>query len=294
MLSKKSSLMMASLVSMEQVSGLNPQQFIAMVSMVAKDPMIKSWSEWKPVYRDRSYNVHHLDDNNLILSIAAIGSESAYWKRAAKMSPHPLVRASLAKNSRVLASNRVLIRWLSLFDRSPVVREAAKSSLTNRSMRTSGMNDIPTAIADLSIAYITLLKELNHLASAQIAVADQIKDLTEALYGAPRDLVDDINQQLERMQSYSRHIMDTLTELLSKFQTVLFFMRQVEHASKLQDNLTQFDRSAVDAIATRLPSIMADVAQEIDRLYQEVDIQIDLLDGTDEIERLLAKGRNAE
>ena len=277
-----------------EMSYLNPHTFLEAVVQHRHNP--KWYKDWFH-YRDIAGKLQPLPDatdNNLFLSIAAIGTTSTFWLEAAFKSSHPLVRASAARNLKTIDSGHFGVRWMSRFDESRIVREAAKSRLQDREMRASNMKGVPSAVADLSIAYLTLLEQLYHLASAQLAATEQVKELTEALYGAPSELIEIINSQLQPIQAYGARISSAIDGLLTKFQTVLFIMRQVENASEMRDHLAQFNVSSVDTVLSRLPNIMSDAAQELNRLYQEVDIQIDQLDHTDDIERLLARGKNAK
>ena len=286
-----SALEIANFALAAEMSSLNPQTLFEVVWKYRRDP---KWLGGWLYYRDIAGKLQVLDDatdNNLFLSIAAIGTTSTFWLEAAFKSSHPLVRASAARNPKAIASG---VRRIARFDESRIVREAAKSRLQDREMRASNMKGVPSAVADLSIAYLTLLEQLYHLASVQLAATEQVKELTAALYGAPSELIETINSQLQPIQAYGACISSAIDGLLPKFQTVLFIMRQVENASEMRDHLAQFNVSSVDTVLSRLPDIMSDAAQELNRLYQEVDIQIDQLDRTDDIERLLARGKNAK
>ncbi|MHB1731840.1 MAG: hypothetical protein ACYCU8_00030 [Ferrimicrobium acidiphilum] len=290
----RSTLEIANFVLAEEMSYLNPHTFLEAVVQYRHNPM---WDRGRLAYRDGTGKLHDMKDaldNNLFLSIAAIGTSSTFWLETAFKSSHPLVRASAARNPKAMASGRFGERWMSRFDKSRIVREAAKSRLQDREMRASNMRGVPSAVADLSVAYLMLLEQLYHLSSAQLAATEQVKELTAALYGAPSELIEIINSQLQPIQAYGARISSAIDGLLPKFQTVLFIMRQVENASEMRDHLAQLNVSSVDTVLSRLPDIMADAAQELNRLYQEVDIQIDRLDHTDDIERLLAQGKNAK
>ncbi|MHB1901517.1 MAG: hypothetical protein ACYCSO_05555 [Cuniculiplasma sp.] len=291
----RSTLDIAHFALAEEMSYLNPHTLLEAVLECRHDPM---WDRGRLAYRDGAGKLHGLKDatdNNLFLSIAAIGTSSTFWLGTSIHSKHPLVRAAVARNPKVLTSDYCLsVRWMSRFDESRIVREAAKSRRQDREMRASNMKGVPSAVADLSVAYLTLLEQLYHLAYAQLAATEQVKELTAALYGAPSELIETINSQLQPIQAYGARISSAIDGLLPKFQTVLFIMRQVENASEMRDHLAQFNVSSVDTVLSRLPDIMSDAAQELNRLYQEVDIQIDQLDHTDDIERLLARGKNAK
>jgi len=282
------SLAVASLASMEEMSTIDSRRFVEMVSGLRHGPSF--WGD-RPGYRDGRGVTVYLD-NKFSYSVAAISTDSPHWMAMTLVSHHPLVRASLALNHNLLASNRKIVANLSRIDQSSIVREAANSSLEKRPMRASNIKTISPVVADLSIAYLTLLQQLYHMSAAYLAVSAQVQELTVSLRSVPRELADTVNDQLQRMKAYEKRIQETIDGLLPKFRSVLFMMRQVESASEIKDHIAQFNNSGIETVMAKLPSIMADAVGEIDRLYREADIQIGALSDMDEIDHLLAQGNN--
>jgi len=284
------SLAVASLASMEEMSTIDSRRFVELVSGLRHGPSF--WGD-RPGYRDGQGVPVYLD-NKFSYSVAAISTDSRHWMEMTIDSHHPLVRASLALNHNLLASNQKLVVWLSRRDKSSIVREAAKSSLKKRPMRASNIKTISPVVADLSIAYLTLLQQLYHMSAAYLAVSAQAQELTASLRSVPLELADAVNDQLQRMNAYEKRIKETIDSLFPKFQSVLFMMRQVESASEIKDHLAQFNNSGIEtAVVAKLPSLMADAVGEIDQLYREADIQVDALSSDmDEIDLLLAQGNN--
>jgi sugar-specific transcriptional regulator TrmB len=155
-------------------------------------------------------------------------------------------------------------------------------------MRTSNVTGVSPAVADLSVAYLTLLEELYHLVSAYHAVTVQIQELTLSLRAVHRDLTESVTDQLQRMKTYSARITETIDALFPKLQSVMFMLHQVECASEIKNHLAHFNDSGVDAVVAKLPTLMADAASEIDQLYREADIEVSMLSNMNEIDRLLA------
>jgi len=280
------SLAMVSLASAEQVAIIDSRRFIDLVSGLRHGP---SFCGDRPYYRDSDGRMTYLD-SNLTFCITALCTSSRYWVSMVTSSSHPLIRASLALNQKELTTNRKAVVRLSRHDPSFIVREAAKSSLQRRPMRASDIKGVSSTVADLSVAYLTMLQQLYHLSSAYLAVEAQVQELTVSLQSAHRDLRDAVADQLRRMQTYKSRIRETVDGLLPKFQSVMFMMRQVECASEIGDHLSLFNNSGVEAVVSKLPSLMADALGEIDRLYANADVQVGALGGTDDIDRLLKLG----
>ncbi len=279
-------LAIASLTSIERMSTFDSRRFVELVAGLRHGPSF--WGD-RPCYRDSRGSMTYLDDK-FSYSVAAISTDSRHWIELVIDSSHPLVRASLALNHNLVRSHRKLLVGLSRLDESSIVREAAKASLEKRPMRASNIKTISPVVADLSIAYLTLLQKLYHLSAAYLAVSAQVQELTVTLKNAHRNLNDTIQDQLHRMQTYKKRIKETIDGLLPKFQSVFFMMRQVECASEIKDHLAYFNSSGVEAVVALLPSIMADAVCEIDQLYREADIQVSALEDVDEIDRLLKLG----
>jgi hypothetical protein len=132
------------------------------------------------------------------------------------------------------------------------------------------------------------MKELYHLVTARRAVTVQIQELTLSLMAVHQDLTEAVTAQLQRMQTYSKRITETIGALFPKLQSVVFMLHQVESASEIRNHLTHFNNSGVDAVVAQLPSLMADAVSEIGQLYREADIEVSMLGNADEIDRLLA------
>ena len=299
-------LAVTSLAPLEWISNINSRGFIEIVAGLGSKPTNyneRSFQEYRSNsirgavaipeqnfgYQDSTGIIHHLD-NDLLHCLVAISTTSWGWADKERDSPHPLVRSSLALNKKLLSiNNRYFVR-LSKDDRSAIVREAAKSHLEKRPMRASNITGVSTAVAELSVAYLTLLEQLYHLSSAQLAVAVQVQELTMSLMTVQRDLTGAISDQLQRMQTYSTRIDETLDSLFPKFQGVNYMLHQLESASNINEHLTSVNNSGVDVVVSGLGSIMADASVEIDQLYRDSDSQINLLGNVDEIDRLLDRG----
>ena len=165
-------LAIASLTSIERMSTFDSRRFVELVAGLRHGPSF--WGD-RPCYRDNRGSMTYLDDK-LSYSVAAISTDSRHWIELVIDSPHPLVRASLALNHNLIRSDRKLLVGLSRLDESSIVREAAKASLEKRAMRASNIKTISPVVADLSIAYLTLLQQLYHLSAAYLAVSVQVQD----------------------------------------------------------------------------------------------------------------------
>jgi hypothetical protein len=299
--SEDESLVVASLAPTEWMTSIDSRQFVEMVSGLTPEPRrydkrlsgLRPGSGLANVIDETYYGYEDGDgkicrlDNNFLHCIVAISAKYKGWVDKELVSSHTLVRASLALNFRIPSDGKYM-KSLSRRDKSSIVREAAKSNLERRPMRTSNITGVSPAVADLSVAYLTLLEQLYHLASAYLAVTAQIQELTISLRAVHGDLTEAIADQLQRMQTYSTRITETIDALFPKFQSVMFMLHQVECASEIKNHLAHFNDSGVDAVVAKLPSIMTDAAGEIDQFYTEADIQVNMLDHTDEIDRLLA------
>jgi hypothetical protein len=261
----------SSLASIDQVAALNANVLVDLVSAMRHGP---SFNGDRPFYRDRRGTINYLD-SNFFRCIAAIGTDSSHWRTVVKSASHPLVRASLAQNTRVLAIDRKLIVWQSRHDESPIVREAAKSNLSGRPMSARNIKGISPAVAELSVAYLTLLRQLHHLACARLAIISQIQELSAVLRAVPKEIVDTVNNQLTQMHDYDNRVVNTINALLPKLQSVIFIMRQVDNAIAIQEHLVDLNNSAAGLAIADLPNIMIDAVQEINRLHQDANIRMD-------------------
>jgi hypothetical protein len=290
------SLVVASLAPTEWITSIDSRGFMEIISGLGPtalyDPCEGS-SDLNEVrrkragYRDSRGAVHRLD-NYFLHCIVAMSTNSRFWANTERRASHPLVRASIALNRQRILVRREGFVTMSLRDKSSIVREAAKSNLERRPMRTSNVTGVSPAVADLSVAYLTLLEELYHLVSAYHAVTVQIQELTLSLRAVHRDLTESVTDQLQRMKTYSARITETIDALFPKLQSVMFMLHQVECASEIKNHLAHFNDSGVDAVVAKLPTLMADAASEIDQLYREADIEVSMLSNMNEIDRLLA------
>jgi hypothetical protein len=286
---------------------MNPRSFIEIVSGLGSEPQYykqQSFREYRfgsmvdaGVTNEAGYGyqdyagIVHCIDNSFLHCLVALSTNSWVWASTELRSSHPLVRGSLALNHKLLSIDKKYFARMSRRDESAIVREAANASLEKRPMRASNITGVSTAVAELSVAYLTLLQQLYHLSAAYLAVAVQIQELTMSLMTVQKDLTGAIGDQLQRMEAYSARIDETLNSLFPKFQGVNYMLRQMESASEINEHLTSVNSSGVDAVVAGLPSIMADAAEEIDQLYKESDIQVNMLGDMDEIDRLLERGK---
>jgi len=294
--SEDESLVVASLAPTEWITSIDSRGFMEIISGLGSEPRFyyrdRCWPDKVILeysgYRDSEGTFHFLN-NNFLHCIVAMSTTSQFWANAERRAAHPLVRASIALNRQRIPVRRERFVAMFLHDTSSIVREAAKSKLKRRPMRASNITGVSPAVADLSVAYLTLLEELYHLVVAYRVVTVQIQELTLSLRAVHSDLTEAVTNQLQRMQTYNTRIAETIDALFPKFQSVMFMLHQVECASEIKNNLAHFNNSGVDAVVAQLPTLMADAVNEIDQLYREADIEVSMLSNIDdEIDRLLA------
>jgi hypothetical protein len=171
-------------------------------------------------------------------------------------------------------------------------------------MRLSNLAQIPDAVANLGMGYLTLLQQLHNLSCAYLAVVSQANELEFVLPMSRKpnsqEIVDTVQERLDQMRANGTQLMETIEQVLPKFQNVLFMMNQVEYSTKIHDHLERFNKSGIDTMLAQLPGILVEAGAEIDRLYSEIDVQLSVLthtDGlaigmTDAIDKLLEQGKN--
>ncbi len=236
--------------------------------------------------------------------LVALGDNAHQNTQLATTSQHPLIRAAFGRNDRLRALKPEILWSLARRDPNPLVREAALSNLENRSMRLTNLAQIPDAVANLGIGYLTLLQQLHNVSCAYLAVVAQANELEFVLpvRQTPNsyEIVDTVQERLNQMRAHGAQLLDAIEQLLPKFQNVLFMMNQVEYSTKIHDHLERFNKSGIDAMLAQLPGILIDAGVEIDRLYSEIDVQLSIfthtdglsLRATDAIDKLLEQGKN--
>jgi len=286
---------LSELMPMDTVVQLDAKKFVQLVSTSTGDT---------PKHYHRAWTPRIEGGERFSQCLVALSDNADEHVQLAMTSQHPLVRAAFGRNARMRDVKPKLLSGLARLDPNPLVREAALSNLEQRPMRLSNLAHIPDAVANLGMGYLTLLQQLHNLSCAYIAVVSQANELEFVLPRSPKansqEIADTVRERLDQMRAHGAQLLETIEQVLPQFQNVLFMMNQIEYSTKIHDHLERFNKSGIDTMLAQLPGILVASGAEIDRLYDEINLQLSVLahtDGlsigvTDSIDRLLEQGQN--